>query len=222
MRRLGWYAVCAICVIYSMWSAYVEASQVRRYWHYRRYGRYRNPSSSTWQNWRVNLPVGQVRLVSIQLGKTKIDQEKLRLSIGHKLVPLSRCYRTVMREKMLSMPSVKQASPPVASIKKQKEHRKGLLQQKGPQQTHQVWVTVLLNPYGRAISTKIESPQSPRELIDCFVWQLRGRKFFPPQGDKPSPIRLHFVAEPSDPKTPVSPKTPAAIRKQSRKRRPLR
>lgn len=108
-----------------------------------------------------------IKLISMR-AKQKFERDKLRLSIQTKFRRLERCYAWTLKKK-----------------KRRSKTKKKISQ-------HKVDVTLRLSPLGRALSTQIQSSTMSKAQKDCFIWYFRGRKFFPPEGNRAGQVKLHL------------------------------
>lgn len=159
----------------------------RGYFIRRRYQRYRTKP--------LVLPEGRVRLISVRV-KGVIDREKFKQSVEARLLSLSVCYRQ-MRKRYAA------EKKPAASPSKTTSLEEG-----------QATVSLQISGYGRALTTHLDASTLPEGFGDCFLWKLRGRKFFPPQDKRKVQAQLTFVAEP---KAEDPPKTKQAKSTQTKR-----
>jgi len=152
-----------------------------------RYRRYRSRRASRYQGPRS---VYVVKIAKIA-PSGRIDREKLRLSIEQKLKRVARCYELLANPPGRGRPKVRRRhygkTPPRKRPKKRKKRKK---RKKPGAILGTAQVAIELNPLGRATSTQLRKSSFPKTYHHCFVWFFRGRKFFPPEGNRSLKLRL--------------------------------
>jgi hypothetical protein len=159
------------------WLTQAEArsplSRYRRFRYRRRWGKKRRKRK---KRKSLNLPALQLKLERLRVSG-RIDQSKLKEAIEQKMKRMTYCYKLVVLRKKKQTKSAGKARP------KQKE--KKLL--------GRIALSLKLNEFGRAIDTRVGKTTLSASEQDCFVWYTRGRKFFPPEGNKTIKLQLSLA-----------------------------
>lgn len=109
--------------------------------------------------------------------KGNIERVKFKESVENRLLRIARCYRQLQKERAEKGKDLLKGSTPRPPVE------------------GEIVVSLELNGYGRALYTKLVSTKLPPAMTDCFLWNLRGRKFFPPQDRRSVRVSLTFAAE---------------------------
>jgi len=133
----------------------------------------------------------EIKISSLQ-SSGKIDKKKLRESLLGKTPMMVRCYRMVLTR---AFKDLKKNKKP-ATVKKWKGFFKN----------ERITFRIKLNRHGRALRTTPLKNALPISLRDCFSWYLRGRRFFPPVGNKSISFQVGFQVLLHKKKRKTSPK----------------
>ncbi len=101
----------------------------------------------------------------------KIDKKKVIYFINRRLRRVFRCFDLLLRR---SSSSRKETFEPPPIPKK-------------------LQLSMKINSFGRAIHTEVLTKNVHQAVSDCFLWYLRGRKYFPPQGKKTALLKMTFA-----------------------------
>ena len=124
---------------------------------------------------RVRIPrVGMIKMNKLRI-KGNIDKKKLTNALTYRIGKVLKCYRTLLH------------------LHAKKKRKGALLQWSG-----QLVLASKLNGHGRVNGVKWLSGHkaAPQSVRDCFLWNLRGKKLFPPQGQKSCTLHTTFSVQP--------------------------
>lgn len=154
---------------------------------YRRYRAYRHKRN------RYLKSQLQIKIRSVKV-RGAIESKKLQRSIKNKLKKISGCIALQRRAAWERKNPSKQgrrrtrfrAASPLPPLKKQIFS-----------------LQLIINGFGRALKTTVLTKKAPLPLKDCFVWFMKGKRYFPPESQKKVRIRVAFAISQKSPPKPT-------------------